>query len=74
MLFLFCSLTKDALNSVDCTSHKGLVFDRFMEMKNGHLGFVNLVLEFLAVLRVKIQCIPTVSALFLEKQTVQFSK
>lgn len=40
---------------------------RFMEMKNGHLGFVNKVLEYLVVLQQRTQCTHSVKALFLEK-------
>lgn len=43
-------------------------------MMSGHSGSVNKVLEFLAVLLGKIQCIRTVNALYLETQTTLFSK
>lgn len=50
------------------------MFNRFMEMMNGHLGTVNKELEFLVALLERIQCIHIVNALSLEKQIVQFSR
>ena len=52
----------------------GVYLHRFMEMTSGHSDSVNKVLEFLAVLLEKIQCIRTVNALYLETQITLFSK
>ena len=45
------------------------MYNRFMEMTNGHLGSANKELEFSVALQGKIQCIHIVNALFLDKQT-----
>lgn len=49
-------------------------YNRFMEMKNGHLGTVNKELEFSVALLERIQCIHIVNLLCLEKQTLQSSR
>jgi hypothetical protein len=49
-------------------------YNRFMEMKNGHLGTANKELEFSVALLERIRCIHIVNLLFLEKQTLQSSR
>jgi hypothetical protein len=50
------------------------IYNRFIEMKNGHLGSANKELEFSVALLERIQCIHIVNLLFLDKQAFQTSR
>lgn len=49
------------------------IYNRFMVMKNGHLGSANKELEFSVALLERIQCIHFVNLLFLDKRTFRSS-
>ena len=69
---LFPSFSSDEVN-VWLEGNRSVCFMhvRYMEKRNGLLGFVNMELEFLAALLERIQCIHTVRELYWEKPTFQ---